>query len=397
MSDVFAFCHATVLYDDSARDKVGHAIRRVIEEKKKARNSRDFPRGMKAEPSRRKDSGDDDGTSSSSNRGKRLLSLDDFIESEPDVAYTPPNSHGPTMKGIEPASNNVSASLIMPHSWDGVIVPSFLSLGMVAGATGSVNRSQSSNAHGTSQVTHSKFSMDQPLVPRPDISYLQSSQQLQSENEATLRNVPPHTTTLPRRIGWMKTSLQSMQQLDNSTIQQQGQGLPRTSGSGSAMAGPFDDSGNVKRIATLMDEQQNINNQMLLQRRLSLTGELGVASVNPSSNNSALAWAGLPSLSANSMDTGGYRLIGGTPSFSTLASGSTGSMVLPSTYTMDSSLTSVQGFASMDDLACVQSQQMQQLQMNRHLCSNNNTHQGTGELNITNNNSNNHKNQRQFF
>jgi hypothetical protein len=393
MSDVFVFCHPVVVCDDSARDKVGHAIRRVIEEKKKNKKSRDLRRGTKAETSRRKDSGDEDGPSSSTNRGKRLLSLDDFIESEPDVAYRPQNNHGPTMKGIEPASNNVSASLIMPHSWDGVLVPSFLSLGMVPG---SVNRTQSSSAHGTSQVTHSTFSMDQPLVPRPDIAYLQSSQQLQSGNEATLLNVLPNTTPLPRRIGWMNTSLQSMQQLDNSTVQQQqDQGLPRTSGSDSAMAGLFDESGIVQQLSTVVDDQQNLNNQMLLQRRLSLTGELGVASVNTSSNNSALAWARFPSLSANSMGTEGYSVIGGTPSFSTLAPGSMGSMVLPSTYTMDSSLTSVQGFALMNDLSFVHSHQMQQLQMNRLLRSNNNTNQGTDEL--TNNNFNNHSNQRQFF
>jgi hypothetical protein len=144
-----------------------------------------------------------------------------------------------------------------------------------------------------------------------------------------------------------------------------------------------------------MDEQQKINNQMLLPRRLSPTGELGVAELNTSSNNPAIPWLGFPSLSANSSGNEGYGMTG-APSFSALAPEIMGSMVLPSTYTMDSSLTSVQGFASLNDLSFVQSQQMQRLQMTHLFCSNNNTNQGTDRNNITNSNFNNQLNQRQF-
>jgi hypothetical protein len=366
---------------------VGHAIRRIIKQKRRIK-SRELARGLKAEAS----SVDDDNASRHPNRGNGLPSLDDFIQSDADVSDGPASNQGPTMKGIEPAPHNVSASMIMPHKLDGVVVPSFLSQEMVACASGSPTKSF--NEHGEPQIKYSSFSMDQPMV-RPKIAYLQSSQQQQSDNNASLLNMLSHSNSLRRQTAWKPKPVQSIQHLgDNTMQQQQDQGLPRTSVSVPTNAAVFDQIGNLHqaRIAAVMDEQH----QMFLQRRLSLTGELGVAAFNTSSNNPAIVWLGFPSLSANSSGNEGYGMTG-APSFSALAPDSMGSMVLPSTYTMDSSLTAIQGLASLNDLSFVQSQQMQRLQMTQLFCSNNNTKQGMDRNNITNSNFNNDLNQRQFY
>jgi hypothetical protein len=392
---------------DSARDKVGHAIRRVIEEKKRIKKSRDVTKELKAQASRRHASGDDDDDdddckSINPSRGKKLPSLDDFIESEVDVFDDgPASSQEPTIKGITPTSKKLSSSLIMPHKWEGVVVPSFLSQGMFAGTA--ANISQSSNAHGAAQLTtHSSFSMDQPTFSRPDIAYLQSTQQQQSSNEASLLDVLSQTASRPGLEGWMSTPLLSMQQLGTGAMQQhQDQVLPRTSVSVSTTAGPFELCGDLQqaRLAALLEEQQQkLNNQLLLQNRLPFTGDPGLAGVN-TSNNPGFGSFGLPPLSTSAMGSGGYAMTGATPNFSTFASGNMGNMVLPSTYTMDSSLTSTQGFASLNDLSFVQNQQMQQLQMQQLLNSTNTTNQGMdGNNNNSNNNNNfsNYSNQTQF-
>jgi hypothetical protein len=352
---------------------VGHAIRRIIEENRRIK-SRELAKGLKAEASRRNASVDDDNASRHPNRGNRLPSLDDFIQSEADVSDGPASNQGPIMKGIDPVPNNVSASIIMPHKWDGVVVPSFLSQEMVACASGSPT--QSFNEHGEPPIKYSSFSMDQPMV-RPEIAYLQTSQQQQSDNNASLLTMLSHSNSLRRQTAWIPKPVQSMQCFgDNTMQQQQDQGLPRTTVSVPTNAAVFDQIGNLHqaRIAAVMDEQQKVNNQMLLQRRLSLSGELGVAAFNTSSKNPAIVRLGFPSLSANSSGNEGYGMTG-APSFSALAPGSMGSMLLPSTYTMDSSLTSIQGLASLNDLSIEQSQQMQRLQMTQLFCSNNNTNQ----------------------
>ncbi|KAG7357373.1 hypothetical protein IV203_002061 [Nitzschia inconspicua] len=375
--------------DDKARDKVGHAIRRVVEESSRARKVRKTSKEMKKGETDSTDEGNDDAKLGSGKK-EALPSLDDFVESEVDLLDGSSNHRGATISGNDDAaSESLSSNLMLPLKLDGVVAPSFLYQNIHGGPNAAMV--PNNNLRGTSipSLSQSTFSLDQQMFPRSDASLLQGSHQAQKGNDAALLNILSQATSRSGLEGWMTSSLQAMQPHNPQSITQQqhqhtqDQPLPRISGN----SAQFDFSGDFQqaRLVALLEEQQQqqqqqqrMNNQIVLQNRLSLTGETRLAPVS-APNNATLGSLGLFPPSTATMPSGGYGMPLAAPNFSPLLAGNT--------MLSDSSLTSTPGFSSLNDLSFVQSQQQQlQLLQDRNGVSGNNTDRLDGNNNSINNN-----------
>jgi hypothetical protein len=388
-----SFLHLCIVL---ARDKVGHAIRRVIEEKKRTSKSCEAMKGDKVGVP--KQSQDDDSFGNVEGNGGALLSLDDFVETDGDVFDVSAGANETQGKVLDAAFKAAASSLIMPHKLDGVVVPSFLYQGTPTSNTPSnSNISTSTNLHegGIQSLPHPSLSLDQQVLPRPEAYIRPTSQKQQNSNDAALFNMLSQVTSRQGLEGWMNSPLQPMQQFNAQSImqqQQQDQFLPRITMTTSS----FDYGGDLQqaRLEALLDGQQRLNNQLLLQNRLSLAGEPGFSSPSASTNPSTtLGSMGLFSSSTSAMGSGGYGISTTTPNYGNFAAanvGTMGAMGSSTSFTLDSSLTSNPGIASLNDLAFLQSQQqMFQLQQERNNYNNNSNNNNERSDGNSNNNSNN--------
>jgi hypothetical protein len=303
--------------DDKARDKVGHAIRRVLDEKKRPGRTSQNRKAKAASKAKQNDNLED---SLDAEKVPNLASIDDFF-----VPSTGGNLMSNEMAALA-MGFNLPANILPQQKSDNVVVPSFLfqrqasNMGGV-GTEGGASTTMNTGSFGFPSLQNTMGNIallnEKAFAPSSNSALFQSQQQQQFDNKT------PGIHFLGQSS--YQGLLQQMQANSNSSgmvnLSQNNQFLPQPHAPVSMTTVTQLNSNGViqqTRFAELLAEQQRMNN-----RRLSLAGETGFGSVSMP-NNTATCAAPLPnnvgslsmfpsSLSNRNIDASSSSVLGQMP------------------------------------------------------------------------------------